>query len=87
MKTTRFIFGIWPVRAFDYYWTYTIAQIELMLVDKPLVLYKDDKGADSKGGKPPSREEAERAYKEFMDRKEKERKGERLNINKWIKNG
>lgn len=57
-----------------------------MLIDKPLVLYKDREESKG-GGKPASRDEAENAYKEWLDKKEEKRKGERLNLNKWIKNG
>lgn len=36
------------VRAYDYWWGYTNAQIELMAVDVPVIVYKDNKPKHSK---------------------------------------
>lgn len=87
MKDTRFIFGIYPVKAYIYNWVYTLAQIELILVDRPLVLYKDDKG---KGGKSntPSSKDAQRAYEDWLKRKNGDKdKGSKIKLNDWIENG
>ena len=36
------------IRAFDYWWGYTTAQIELMVMDQPVVDYGHDKGKKGK---------------------------------------
>lgn len=86
LQPRRFLFGLISIQAFTYYWEYTTAQIELLLSDRPLVLYKD-KDNGSKGGsssvKAPSAEEANKAYDEWLANKEKI-KGKKININDYI---
>lgn len=81
LKETRFVLGLFPVKAFQYYWVYSIAQIQLMLSDKTLVLYKSDK---KKGI---SAKEADAIADKWMAKKEARKeanKGKKLNFNDYI---
>ena len=42
-------FGIWVVPMWGYYWVHTAAQIELGLIDCPIIVY--ERGKKRKGGK------------------------------------
>ena len=86
IKETRFILGIFPIKAYVYNWVYTLAQIELILSDRPLVLYKNDNGNKGVNAKVPSANDAQSAYDEWL-RKKEESKGKKLKLNDWISNG
>lgn len=91
MIETRFILGLFPIQAYVYNWVYTVAQIELLLNDKPLVLYKDrDDKTSTPSSNTPSKAEADEAFDEWMAKKKLKRennKGKKMELNKWIQNG
>ena len=41
-----FLFGFIEVPMWDYYWGLTAAQVELLTIDQPIVVYKADKDND-----------------------------------------
>lgn len=57
-----------------------------MLTDRPLVLYKDNGDGKEKGGKAPSAKDSQKAYEEWLAKKESG-KGSKLKLNDWINNG
>lgn len=68
------------IRAYDYWWGYTAAQIELMTTDVPIVRYKNDK--------------EKKHNKKDMDaladawaarRKGKTLKGEKVSLSEWLR--
>lgn len=69
------------VKAYDYWWGYTCAQIELMLADTPIVIYKKDK-ADKKHTK----KELDELTRRWKEKKEKDAKeGKTVNLNDFIR--
>lgn len=54
------------MRAYDYWWGYSSAQIDLMIADQPLVVYPKS------GSRKMTKARAEAAYKKWKERKEKE---------------
>lgn len=54
------------MRAYDYWWGYSSAQIDLMIADQPLVVYPKS------GSKKMTKARAEATYKKWKERKEKE---------------
>lgn len=75
-------FGFIPVKAYDYWWGYTKAQIELMTIDRPLVVYKD------KDKKPVhTKKEMDDLMKQWEEKKRKEREGKakKVDINEFLK--
>jgi hypothetical protein len=67
------------IRAYDYWNGYTIAQIELMAADQPLVVYKKDKKKGS--SKKTCDDIADRWAKK---RKEKGSVLKRINLSEWM---
>lgn len=57
------------MRAYDYWWGYTSAQIDLMVADQPLVVYPK-KDADA-----PTKKKMDDAYARWKARKDKEQGG------------
>jgi hypothetical protein len=43
MMPRDFLFGLIRVPMWDYYWGLTAAQVELLTIDQPIVVYKADK--------------------------------------------
>ena len=43
-------FGIWVVPMWGYYWVHTAAQIELGLIDCPIIVYEREKKRKGKNG-------------------------------------
>lgn len=62
-----FFFGLYRVKAWDYWWGYTSAQIELMVTDAPLVVYDTDK-KDDKGFKKATRKSVSEARKQWEEK-------------------
>ncbi|KGF52445.1 hypothetical protein HMPREF9302_04020 [Prevotella amnii DNF00058] len=50
---------------YEYYYVYTIAQIELMNIDVPMTCYRHERGKND----PPSRKEMDNAVKKWEERK------------------
>lgn len=68
------------MRAYDYWWGYTMAQIELMTADAPIVRYKDD--APEKHTKRKMDAMAD-AWAE--KHKGKSMKGQKIKLSEWLK--
>lgn len=68
------------MKAYDYWWGYTAAQIELMAVDQPLVVYKKDK-------KKVTKKDMDKVYEEWENRKHKFKPGETINLNDYLNGG
>lgn len=46
IATKSFFFGLVHVKMWSYYWNYTIAQIQLLTSDTPLIVYKKKEKSD-----------------------------------------
>ena len=70
------------IKAYDYWWGYSAAQIELMAVDQPLIVHPRDKNKP----KPHSKKEMERIAEEWAKRKENEESlvGKKINLNDFL---
>ena len=68
------------VRAYDYWWGYTMAQIELMTADAPIVRYKDD---NPKAHKKEDMDALAEAWAE--KRKGKSVKGRKIKLSEWLR--
>ena len=67
-------------RAYDYWWGYTAAQIELMVTDVPIVRYKGD------GAKKHGRKEMDALADAWAARRKgKTLKGEKVSLSEWLK--
>lgn len=68
------------IRAYDYWWGYTSAQIELMTVDVPIVRYKSDE--QKKHGK----KEMDALADAWAERRKgKTLKGKKVSLSEWLK--
>jgi hypothetical protein len=67
-----FLFGMIRVPMWDYYWGLTAAQVQLLMVDMPIVVYKADKDNDKpwKKGKV-SGGYANKQYQKWLEKKKK----------------
>lgn len=52
---------------YEYYYVYTIAQIELMNIDAPMTCYRHERGKNT----PPTRAEMDETVKRWEERKKK----------------
>lgn len=67
-----FLFGLVRVPAYEYYWGYTIAQIELASSDAPFVAYKaKDKLKPGDPGFKSDPDKIRRDYDRWLERKKK----------------
>ena len=84
-----FLFGMIEVPMWDYYWGFTAAQVEILTVDQPIVVYKkdNDKKKPWEGGTA-SEDYANRQYRKWLERKkQREREGKSVDIGKTFSNG
>ena len=51
VKSRRFLFGLINVPMYGYYDEYTMAQIELISIDSPIIVYKKDKRSKKRPSK------------------------------------
>ena len=85
----RFLFGMVEVPMWDYYWGLTAAQVELLTIDQPIVVYKADKDKAKpwKDGTVSS-DYANKAYLKWLEgKKQRERNGKRIDLEKTFANG
>jgi len=79
------------VERYEYLWGYTIAQIELMMYDAPVVKYKrDDEGKPKPGqeGFKRTAEQAQAAYEKWKKRREDEKKqGIKMDLGAFLNTG
>ncbi len=67
-----FFFGMIRVPMWDYYWGFTAAQIELLTIDQPIIVYKRDENTarpGERGYKGMSEKESRELVKNFKKRK------------------
>ena len=83
-----FLFGLVRVPMWDYYWGLTAAQVELLTIDQPIVVYKKEKKeAPWKDGKV-SEDYADKQYRKWLERKkQREREGKTVDLEKTFANG
>jgi hypothetical protein len=83
-----FLFGLVRVPMWDYYWGLTAAQVELLTIDQPIVVYKKEKReAPWKDGKV-SEDYADKQYRKWLERKkQREREGKTVDLEKTFANG
>lgn len=77
-----FCFGLIRVPMWDYYWGLTAAQVELLTIDQPIVVYKKDEDNDKpwKNGTV-SGNYANKQYQKWLEKKKKrEAEGKNLDL-------
>ena len=82
-----FLFGMIRVPMWDYYWGLTAAQVELLTIDQPIVVYKADKDNDKpwKNGTATAGY-AKSQYQKWLEKKKK-REAEGKDLGKMFQNG
>lgn len=68
MADRDYLFGLIRINAWNYWWGYTAAQVELIAVDAPLVLYKPDKGKFGKVDRGRAMEVTEKWMNKYKDK-------------------
>ena len=85
----RFFFGLVEVPMWGYRSGHTIAQIELLTIDQPIVVYKADKNKEKpwKDGTV-SRKYADDQYKKWLEgKKKRDKEGKTFDMHKVYENG
>lgn len=82
MMPRDFCFGLIRVPMWDYYWGLTAAQIELLVIDQPIVVYKADEDNDKPWKKGTvSGSYAKNQYEKWLEKKKKrDAEGKNLDI-------
>ena len=77
-----FLFGLIRVPMWDYYWGLTAAQVELLTIDQPIVVYKKDEDNDKPWKKGTVSEGyANKQYQQWLaKKKQREAEGKTLDI-------
>ena len=77
-----FLFGLIRVPMWDYYWGLTAAQVELLTIDQPIVVYKKDDDNDKPWKKGTVSESyANKQYQQWLaKKKQREAEGKTLDI-------
>ena len=82
-----FLFGMIRVPMWDYYWGLTAAQVELLTIDQPIVVYKADKDNDKPWKNGTATESyANNQYQKWLEKKKK-REAEGKDYDKMFQNG
>lgn len=82
-----FFFGLIRVPMWDYYWGLTAAQVELLTIDQPIVVYKADKDNDKPWKKGTVSENyAQKQYQKWLEKK-KQREAEGKDLDDVLNNG
>ena len=84
-----FLFGLIRVPMWDYYWGLTAAQVELLTIDQPIVVYKKDENKPKPWEKGTVTEDyAKKAYQKWLEKKKKrEAEGKNVDINQVFQRG
>ena len=88
-----FCFGLVRVPMYDYYWGLTAAQVELLTIDQPIVVYKKDTEAAKNEKKPwengtATAEYAQQQYARWKARQEAEKKkGVKVDLGTFLTTG
>lgn len=89
MMPRDMFFGFVRVPMWDYYWGLTAAQVDLMLTDRPIVVYKRDeeKATPWKNGTA-TESYASKQYRRWLEKKKKrEQEGKVVNPNEVLMHG
>lgn len=75
------------VRAYDYWWGYTSAQIDLMVADGPMIAYKKSKKRNADGSVKHTAKEMDDLWDRWVKKKEKEGSvvGKTINLNEYLR--
>lgn len=92
-----FFFGFVRVPMWDYYWGLTAAQVELLTIDQPKVVYKKDDDNDKPWKKGTVSESyANKQYQQWLEKKKKReaegkdlefRQGRRVDFSHYLETG
>lgn len=84
-----FFFGMIRVPMWDYYWGLTAAQVELLTIDQPIVVYKrDEKKAKPWEKGTVSENYANKAYQKWLEKKkQREKNGGAVDIGNVLQQG
>lgn len=88
MMPRDFLFGTIRVPMWDYYWGLTAAQVELLTIDQPIVVYKADKNKEKpwKDGTV-SKKYTDDQYKKWLEgKKKRDKEGKTFNMHKIYEN-
>lgn len=78
-----FLFGLVRVQMYEYYWGHTAAQIELIDIDQPIIVYRKQENANvlkpGDNGYKPDKKKLDAAVERWKKRKaEREKRGFKL---------
>ena len=84
-----FLFGLIRVPMWDYYWGLTAAQVEILTIDQPIVVYKKDENKPKPWENGTVTEDyAKKAYQKWLEKKKKrEAEGKNVDINQVFQRG
>ena len=73
------------IRAFDYWWGYTAAQVELIVMDQPVISYKRDKKKSSMMASREEVDELEKLNEEWKKhRNGRSFVGQKVNLSEFV---
>lgn len=84
------LFGLVRIQMYEFYWGHTAAQIDLIRIDAPMVVYKalKDKPKPGEKGYTKTAAQAARDYERWKKRKEEEKqKGIVIDLNTFLSTG
>lgn len=75
------------MRAYDYWWGYSAAQIDLMVADQPVIVYKKDVKRNADGSVRHTKKEMDELWEKWEKKKAKEgsKVGKRINLGEWMR--
>lgn len=84
-----FLFGLIRVPMWDYYWGLTAAQVEILTIDQPIVVYKKDENKPKPWENGTVSEDyAKKAYQKWLEKKKKrEAEGKAVDVNQVFQKG
>lgn len=84
-----FCLGIIRVPMWDYYWGLTAAQVELLTIDQPIVVYKKDNDKEKPWNNGTATEDyAKKQYQKWLEKKRRrEAEGKAVDVEKVFGNG
>lgn len=84
-----FLFGLIRVPMWDYYWGLTAAQVEILTIDQPIVVYKKDENKPKPWENGTVSEDyAKKAYQKWLEKKKKrEAEGKAVDVNQVFQQG
>lgn len=76
------------IKAYDYWWGYTSAQIDLMVADQPIIVYKKDKKHNPDGSVKHTAKEMDDLWDNWVKKKEKEGSlvGKKISFSDYLNN-